>query len=148
MKALKQPSNQARSLSHIKPLELVYAPKPERKRIEDLPVQGHRSLLPVVGMKATDRVFAIQMNDDSLSGDGVNAGDYVFVKLNFAQDEVTPGRLCAVITPSGSLIVRHVYHPLDNHVRLVASNSEYEEKVYEADSITIEGVAVAHQHNL
>lgn len=117
------------------------------KSMADLPIQGWRSIRMSPKVRRNDRLCGAIVQGDSLIGDGINDGDIAIFRLNFDIDEVTPGRLAAVWTPNG-LLVKHVYLTLDEQIRLVSSNPQYDDLVFDSCDVEIQGIVIRVERDM
>jgi SOS-response transcriptional repressor LexA len=109
--------------------------------LEFLSTVEWREIRPVDGARQYDRFCALQVNDDSLIDDQILDGYYAIVRLTFDDSEITPGRLVAVLAPGG-LFIKHIYLEANNRIRLVSANDEYEDLIFDAGNVRIQGVVV------
>lgn len=98
---------------------------------------------PVGVVSPLDFNIVIPVRSDVLAGDDITDGDLLLARINYSKDEITPGRLCYVITPLGSVIL-HIYRTWGSSVRLVPSNSDYESLLFHESQVLILGVIVGH----
>jgi SOS-response transcriptional repressor LexA len=117
------------------------------RSFEDSPIQGWREIRPIKNARPFDRFCAAPVAGNSLIDEGIIDGDYVIVRLNFEDYDITPGKLAVVNTPYG-LLLKHVYQTLDRKVRLVSANPAYEDIVLDADDVTVQGVVVRIERDL
>lgn len=115
--------------------------------LDHLPIKEWREIRPIARARPFDRFCGARINGDSLAGDRICDGDYVIVRITFDDFEITPGRLCAVLTPFG-LLVKHVYPTLDGRVRLVSSNVNYSDLIFDGHEVTIQGIVVRVEWDL
>lgn len=115
--------------------------------IENLPIQQWREIRPIEGARPFDRYCAAQVNGDSLKDDGIYDGDFVIIRLNFEAYEIKPGRLVATLTPYG-LLLKHIYLTLNNQVRLVSANPNYEDLLLDLEDVQIQGVIVRIERDM
>lgn len=107
--------------------------------IENFPVTQWKTVVTTKNYKASDRLVASQIVGDSLSGDRIFEGDWAILRLNFETSEISNGDICAVLTPYGCLL-KHVYLTLDDKVRLVSSNPEFNDILLDIDQVEIQGI--------
>ena len=85
--------------------------------------------------KDKEGLYALIASGDSLLEDGINKGDKMIV------DPIPPdypeGKIYAVRI-GDEVTCKHVFH-VDDKVRLVSSNSHYEEQIYNADDVEVMG---------
>lgn len=72
--------------------------------------------------KSMDRLFALIVSGDSLSGDNITNGHEVLVEKDA---DIINGKIY-VVKLDNELVARHVYRR-DDHLRLVASNGDYDD---------------------
>jgi SOS-response transcriptional repressor LexA len=108
---------------------------------ERFDMTGWRNISPIRNAAPSDKFIATPVEGDSLTGDRIFDGDFVIIRLTFDLDEITPGKLVSVNTPSGTLI-KHIYRRPDGQIRLVSSNDAYAPIVYDEELVTICGIVV------
>lgn len=108
---------------------------------DEAEVRQWREISAIKNARPFDLFVATPVEGESLIGDRIFDGDVVIVRLNFDLQEVTPGRLVSVLTPTGHLL-KHVYLTLDDRVRLVSSNDRFPDLVYDIDLVEIQGIVV------
>ena len=89
-----------------------------------------------------DDTFVLRVEGDSMTGDGIHPGDYVFVRRQSTAD---PGQIVVALLDSEATVKRFERAP-DGTVRLVPSNPAYAPiEVRPGDAVRFEvlGVAVA-----
>lgn len=122
----------------------IKEPKPQLdpgKRLEQLPIQEWRDITPLKNSRPFDRYCSARVSGNSLYDDGIYDGDYIIARLNFELSEITPGKLVVVLTPYG-LLVKHVYFTLDGRVRLVSANPVYDDLLFDAVDVEVQGIVV------
>ena len=115
--------------------------------IENLPIDDWREIRPINNARPSDRFCAARISGDSLTDEGIYEGDFAIVRLNFEAYELKPGRLVAILTPSG-LLVKHIYQTLDGRVRLVSANRNYSDLLFEGDAVSIQGLIVRVERDI
>ena len=90
------------------------------------------------------RYLAVRVNDDSLAGAQICAGDYAIVQVTA---EVSGGDLAAVCTPAGKLL-RYVYFEQDGRIRLEAANPAHPVHSYLAPQVQITGRVIKIERDL
>lgn len=113
----------------------------------DLPSDNVRTIRPIRGARRKDKFCAARVRGNSLCDDGVFDGDCAIVRLTFERNEVTPGRLVAILTPYG-LLLKHCYLALSGDVRLVSANPMFEDIILEPEEVTIQGLVVRIERDL
>jgi hypothetical protein len=109
------------------------------KSIENLPIVQWITIVTLKNFRPTDILVASEIFGDSLAGDKIYHGSWAVLRLNFEISEIKPGDICAVWTPSGSLL-KHVYLTLDDKVRLVSSNPDCPDMLFDLDQVEIQGI--------
>src|SRR5262249_25676564 len=117
------------------------------KSIDDLPVMNWRYIRPISNGKSADKLYAAPVVGDSLSGDGIENGDWLIVRTNFEQHKIRPGRLMVALTPYG-LLAKHIYLGLNGQIRLVSSNPAFDDIVLDADEVHLQGVVIRRERDL
>lgn len=92
-------------------------------------------------VKPCDLLFVVPIRGDALIGDGIKSGDMVVTRMNFASEEITPGKLVLVTSPEG-LLVLHAYITLEGVARFAPSNVDCESYLFRGDAFKILGVVV------
>jgi SOS-response transcriptional repressor LexA len=87
-----------------------------------------------------DTDFRASICGTALIYDGILEGDEVYIRREYRTSELTPGRIVAARTPYG-LLVKHYWPGLNGTIRLLSSNPEYDDLVFESGEITILGIA-------
>lgn len=118
-----------------------------KSNMENLPIEGWRYIRPSAKVRKNDRLCSAPIVGDSLVGDDINDGDFAIFRLNFDVSEVTPGRLAAVLTPNG-LLIKHVYITLGDQVRLVSSNPQYPDIVFDGSDVEVQGLVVRIERDM
>ena len=77
-------------------------------------------------------LYAVKINGESLSGDGIHDGDYVIVKPG---NEIIDGKIY-IVKLGDEICVRHIYRRL-KYLHLVASNCNYQD--IKAKDVEIQG---------
>jgi SOS-response transcriptional repressor LexA len=108
---------------------------------DDVPILEWREVREIKGARPFDQFCGAPIQGDSMVGDNILDKDYAIFRTTFDIWEVTPGKLCAVWTPSG-LLIKHVYITLNDEIRLTSSNLKYPDLVFHAEDITIQGIVV------
>lgn len=109
--------------------------------VEYLPFIRRRKIRRVKDARQSDRFIATRVVGNSLSGDGINNGDYAICKITFEMHEVRSGRLVIVKTPLG-LLIKHFYLMNDGSIRLASANSDYPDLFFELEDVEIQAVVV------
>ncbi len=117
------------------------------RSIADLPIGTLRKIRPIPGARRSDRYCAAIVRGSSLTNDGILDGDCAIVRLTFDLYEITPGRLVVALTPYG-LLIKHIYPTLDEHVRLVSANPQFQDILLEAAEVSIQGIVVRLERDL
>jgi len=117
------------------------------KSVEELPIQEFRRVRPLADAKPLDRFYCARVSGSSLADDGIFDGDLVIVKASFEPHDIRPGRLVAILTPYG-LLIKHIYISLNNKIRLVSANKEYEDIVLDPEECEIQGVVVRVERDM
>jgi SOS-response transcriptional repressor LexA len=89
------------------------------------------------GVSVPEKVFAVRVQGESLIGDAVLPGDFLFISP--MPDIDIEGRVY-IVRVHNQCTAKHVYHA-NGRIRLVASNSDYED--LEPDQVEIVGRVVA-----
>ena len=89
----------------------------------------------------SDRTFGLKINDDSMNGLGLQAGDTVFVSRDDS-DVVGQGKVMAVGTKTG-LVIRTVVRHGEKY-RLIAENPRYETREFSPDDVFIYGTLLKY----
>ena len=92
-------------------------------------------------VKPCDALLVVPIRGDALVGDGINEGDMVIAKMNFAIEELTPGKLVLLTSPQG-LLVLHAYLTLEGAARFAPSNLDCESYLFRRGAFKIMGVVV------
>jgi SOS-response transcriptional repressor LexA len=92
-------------------------------------------------VKPCDALLVVPIWGDALTGDGINEGDMVIARMNYAIEELTPGKLVLVRTPQG-LLVLHAYMTIEGDARFAPSNMDCESYLFRGDAFKILGVVV------
>jgi repressor LexA len=117
------------------------------KSIDDIEIEGWRSIRKVKNARLHDSFCASPICGDSLEGDGVLDGDFAIIKLTFEPYEIMQGSLVAAYTPYG-LLIKHIYYTLNGKVRLVSSNVRYEDILLDAGEVRVQGLVVRIERDL
>ena len=100
---------------------------------------GKRSVRRLSNQNGFDRIVCAPIVGDSLSGDGIEEGDFAILKLNFELSELTCGRLVVVMCPAG-VVVKHFHIAANGQVRLASSNPTYPDLYFDFEDIKIEAL--------
>ena len=98
----------------------------------------YRSIPQPLGHRPGDQVIVLKVNDDSLSGAGIQAGDWVCYKVT---RQARPGQLCLVKTPAGEM-VRFCHPQPDGRILLTAASDAYAPQTWLSSEIKLQGVIV------
>jgi len=89
-----------------------------------------------------DRVFALKIGGESLSGDGLHYGDNVLIDPDAP---IIDGKIYAVRIGGTEVLARHVYKE-NGHLRLESSNNEYKRVL--ATDVEIQGRLIYQMRKL
>ncbi|MET0039417.1 helix-turn-helix domain-containing protein [Dehalococcoides mccartyi] len=89
-----------------------------------------------------DRVFALKIGGESLSGDGLHYGDNVLIDPDAP---IIDGKIYAVRIGGTEVLARHVYKE-NGHLRLESSNNEYKRVL--ATEVEIQGRLIYQMRKL
>jgi repressor LexA len=104
--------------------------------IESLSIAGWREIRAPKGARAGDRFAAVPICGDSLVEDHITNGDILIVQLT---KEARVGDLIIALTPDG-LTVKYIHAQVEGMVLLRGANSMYEDQIWDASEIQIQGV--------
>lgn len=90
-----------------------------------------------------DQFVAVRVCGESLTGIGVNDGDYAVVHLT---GDVREGDLCAVLSPSG-MMIKFIKRQTDNTICLESANPEYPPRFFDVEDVMIQGRVVRTEHD-
>jgi SOS-response transcriptional repressor LexA len=110
-----------------------------------LPLTGERLIRTSATVKASDGLVGVSVGDDFLKGDGIERGDVVVYRTRFDASELTPGKLVAVSTPTGTH-AGHYYKSPSGQIRIVGSNASYEDMEF-AGPVSVHGIVVRRERD-
>lgn len=87
--------------------------------------------LPARNVRGSE-VYMLEVRGNSMTGDGLYEGDYVIVA---SDPKPTEGKI-AVVLIEGEATIKHIWYEGES-IRLVSSNSEYPDQIYDASSSPI-----------
>lgn len=123
-------------------LHEVFAGKPFP--LESLNIAGWREIRPLKGARPGDRFAASPVRGDSLIDDHIADGDILIVHLT---QEAKVGDLIIALTPDG-LTVKYIHAQVEGMVLLRGANSIYEDQIWDAAEIRIQGVVKRIERDL
>ncbi|MGH9943327.1 MAG: LexA family protein [Pyrinomonadaceae bacterium] len=115
-------------------LSEVFAGKPVP--LETLSFAGWREIRSIKGARLGDRFAAAPIRGDSLIEDHITDGDILIIHLT---SEAKIGDLAVALTPDG-VTVKYIHAQVEGLVLLRGANSIYEDQIWDASEITIQGV--------
>jgi repressor LexA len=104
--------------------------------VEALDITGWREIRPIKGTRHGDRFAAAPVRGDSLIEDHIADGDVLIIQLT---SEALVGDLVVALTPDG-LTVKYIHAQVEGMVLLRGANSLYEDQIWDATEIRIQGV--------
>lgn len=115
-------------------------------QLGNLPLTGERVIRTSATVKASDGLVGLPIGDDFLKGDGIERGDTVIYRTNFAESELTPGKLVVINTPQGLQHAGHYYKSPSGQIRIVGSNASYEDMEF-AGPVSVLGIVVRRERD-
>lgn len=112
--------------------------------LDALNIAGWREIRPIKGARPGDRFAAAPVRGDSLIEDHIADGDILIIHLTC---EAHVGDLIVALTPDG-LTVKYVHAQIEGMVLLRGANSIYEDQIWDATEIKIEGVVKRIERDL
>jgi SOS-response transcriptional repressor LexA len=110
-------------------------------------ITGKRTIKALNNQRPFDRIIVAPIIGDSLKDEGIQAGDYAVLKLNFESSEIRDGRLVIANCPAG-LVIKRFYLTDDGMVRLSSSNNGYPDLYFEFDQVKIEALVMRIDHTV
>jgi SOS-response transcriptional repressor LexA len=137
----------------LQPIEFIRVPiictigaAKKHEVFDDVPIIEWRDVREIKGARPFDQYCGAPIEGDSMIGDNILDKDYAIFRTTFDIWEITPGRLCAVWTPSG-LLIKRVYITLSDEIRLASSNPKYPDLVFSSEDVCIQGIVVRVERN-
>jgi len=112
----------------------AYAGKPVP--LDALPIEGWREIRPIKGAKPWDTFAAIRAVGDSLIEDHILNGDFLIIRLTH---QTYFGELAVILTPHGNTI-KYIHPHLDDTVLLKGANALFEDQIWDAKDLKVQGV--------
>lgn len=112
--------------------------------VESLDITGWREIRPLKGARPGERYAAAPVRGDSLIEDHISDGDYVIFKLT---EEAQVGDLVIALTPEG-LTIKYIHAEVEGMVLLRGANSNYDDQIWDASEIKIQGVVKRIERDL
>jgi hypothetical protein len=103
-------------------------------------ITGKRTIKALEGQQPTDRIIVSPFS----SYKGGRTGEYAILKLNFTEQDLTPGRLCAVLI-KGEFSLQY-YYPKGNRVRLASYREPCISVTFVASDVKVEAVVLRIDH--
>jgi repressor LexA len=116
-------------------LEEAFGGKPPIS-LEALGITGWREIRPIKGARPGDCFAAVPIRGDSLIEDHIADGDILIVQIT---SEAQVGNLIIALTPDG-LTVKYIHAQVEGMVLLRGANSIYEDQIWDASEIVIQGI--------
>lgn len=112
--------------------------------LEAISIAGWREIRPIKGARSGDRFAAAPICGDSLIEDHIADGDILIIQIT---SEAQVGELIIALTPDG-LTVKYVHAQVEGMVLLRGANSIYEDQIWDASEITIQGIVKRIERDL
>lgn len=112
--------------------------------ISDLDITGWREVRPIRGARPGERFAAAPVRGDSLINDHIAEGDMLIFQLT---TEAREGDLIIALTPDG-LTVKYLHAQVEGMVLLRGANPIYEDQIWDASEIKIQGVVKRIERDL
>lgn len=104
--------------------------------VETLDITGWRDIRPINGARPGERFAAAPVRGDSLIEDHISDGDILIFQLT---DEARISDLIIALTPDG-MTVKYLHAQVEGMVLLRGANAMYEDQIWDAAEIKIQGV--------